>query len=145
MRIAERAVFVGEELLFVPCQNSDAVFVLNRFSLDEVEVIDVPGAHGAGMPRHGRYFYTTNLPGGGANGLYVIDTTALTVVGEPVDTPYPVPHNIALTPSGRKLYVTHSGPNDKVTVYKLSHGRPVPEYVGEITVGDNPFGLAYVP
>jgi DNA-binding beta-propeller fold protein YncE len=131
--------------LFVPCQNSDTVHVLNRFSLDEVEVIDVPGSHGAGMPRHGRYFYTTNLPGGGTDALYVIDTRSLAVVGDPVDTPYPVPHNIAFTPSGRKLYVTHSGPNDKVTVYRASIRQPVPEYVGEITVGANPFGLAYAP
>jgi YVTN family beta-propeller protein len=131
--------------LFVPCQNSDAVYVLDRFSLGEVEIIDVPGTHGAGMPRHGRYFYTTNLPGGGADALYVIDTKTLAVVGDPVETPYAVPHNIALTPSGRKLYVTHSGPNDKVTVYEASIMQPVPEYVGEITVGANPFGLAYVP
>ena len=51
----------------------------------------------------------------------------------------------ALTPSGRKLYITHSGANDKVTIYQRSHGQPVPAYVGEVTVGDNPFGLAYVP
>lgn len=130
--------------LFVPCQNSDAVYVLDRFSLAVVEVIDVPGAHGAGMPNPGRFFYTTNLPGGGTNGLYVIDTKTLTVVGEPVDTPYAAPHNIALTPSGGKLYVTHSGANDKVTVYEASNSQPVPVYAGEITVGNNPFGLAYV-
>ena len=131
--------------LFVPCQNTDAVFVLDQLSLDVVQILDVPGAHGAGMPRDGRYFYTTNLPGGGTDALFVIDTTALTLVGDPVDTPYTVPHNIALTPSGRKLYITHSGANDKVTIYQRSHGQPVPAYVGEVTVGDNPFGLAYVP
>jgi DNA-binding beta-propeller fold protein YncE len=131
--------------LFVPCQESDAVYVLDRFSLEAVEIIDVPGAHGAGMPLHGRYLYTTNLPEGGEDGLYVIDTSDLEVVGEPVDTPYSVPHNIALTPSGRKLYVTHSGPNDKVTVYRTSRWNPMPQYIGEVTVGSNPFGLAFVP
>ena len=131
--------------LFVPCQNSDAVYVLDRFSLDPVEIIDVPGAHGAGMPLHGRYLYTTNLPGGGDGALYVIDTRTLDVVGEPVDTPYSVPHNIALTPSGRKLYVTHSGPNNTVTVYRTSWWNPTPQYIGEVTVGSNPFGLDFVP
>jgi YVTN family beta-propeller protein len=131
--------------LFVPCQNSDAVYVLNRFNLNEQAVIPVPGAHGAGMPRHGRYFYTANLPGGGTDALFAIDTTTLTVVGAPADAPYTVPHNIAFTPSGRKLYLTHSGPNDKVTVYRIPPGMPVPQLMGEITVGTNPFGLAAIP
>jgi YVTN family beta-propeller protein len=131
--------------LFVPCQGSDAVYVLNRFNLDQVKIIDVPGAHGAGMRLDGRYFYTANLPGGGEDALFVIDTADLELVGEPVDTPYTVPHNIALTPSGRKLYLTHSGPNETVTVYRTRGWNPVPEYLGEVTVGSNPFGLDYVP
>lgn len=131
--------------LYVPCQNTDNVYVLNRFNMQEQEVIDVPGAHGAGMPRHGKYFYTTNLPNGGDDALYVIDTDSLEVVGDPVSTPYAVPHNIAFTPAAHKMYVTHSGPNDKVTIYKTSLWHPMPEYIGEVTVGDNPFGLAYVP
>jgi YVTN family beta-propeller protein len=134
-----------DPVLFVPCQNTDAVYVLDRVTLDELAIIDVPGAHGAGMPRNGRYFYTTNLPGGGTDALFVIDTSTLALVGEPVDAPHTVPHNIALTPSGRKLYITHSGPNDTVSVYRLSNGNPVPALVGEVTVGNNPFGLAYVP
>jgi len=32
-----------------------------------------------------------------------------------------------------------------VTVYKTSIGYPLPVYLGEVTVGDNPFGLAYIP
>ena len=131
--------------LYVPCQNTDDVYVLNRFNLDEVEILDVPGAHGSGMPFHGRYFYTTNLPAGGADALYVIDTDTLEVIGDPVATPYSVPHNIAFTKSAHKMYVTHSGPNNKVTVYKTSIGYPMPVYLGEVTVGDNPFGLAYIP
>jgi hypothetical protein len=62
-----------------------------------------------------------------------------------VDSPYPVPHNIALSPSGRRLFLTHSGAtSDKVTVYRTSRWDPTPELVGEVTVGLNPFGLAYV-
>ena len=62
-----------------------------------------------------------------------------------MDTPYAVPHNIALTPNGRKLYVTHSGANNKVTVFTTKGlFDPIPEFSGEVTVGDNPFGLAFV-
>ena len=133
------------DLLYVPCQNSDVVIVLNRETLAEVTTIVVPGAHGAGMVRNGKSFYTTNLPGGGEDALFAIDTAANTVIGEPVDTPFPVPHNIALTPNGQKLYVTHSGGDaEKVTVYTASRNNPTPVFLTEVTVGTNPFGLAYV-
>ena len=131
--------------LYIPAQNSSKVSVLNRFTLDQITDIDVPGAHGAGMRVDGRVFYTTNLPGGGTDGLFAINTRTNQVLGS-ADTPYPVPHNIALTPRGDKLYVTHSGgASDKVTVYSASRWEPVPVLLGEITVGLNPFGLAYVP
>ena len=98
------------------------------------------------MARNGKFFYTTNLPGGGIDGLYTIDTRTSAVVGEPTDTPYPVPHNIALTPNSHKLYVTHSGATaDKVTFYTMTSTDPVPVLAGDFTVGLNPFGLAYVP
>ena len=34
--------------------------------LELLDEIMVPGAHGAAMSSNGKYFYTTNLPGGGA-------------------------------------------------------------------------------
>ncbi|MFN2206244.1 MAG: YncE family protein [Candidatus Promineifilaceae bacterium] len=131
--------------LYIPAQNSDIVSVFNRFTLDPITEIAVPGAHGAGMRTDGRVFYTTNLPGGGVDGLFAIDTRTNQVL-DSVDTPYPVPHNIALTPSGDKLYVTHSGgASDKVSIYSASKSEPVPVLLGEVTVELNPFGLAYVP
>lgn len=130
--------------LYVPAQNSNKVSVLNRFNLKLVTEIDVPGAHGAGMRLDGRIFYTTNLPGGGTDGLFAINTRTNQVLGS-TDTPYPVPHNIALTPLGNKLFVTHSGSADKVTIYSASLREPVPVLMGEVTVGLNPFGIAYVP
>ena len=108
--------------------------------------IDIPGAHGAGMARDGQVFYTTNLPGGGAQGLFAIDLATNTVIGPATDTPYPVPHNIALTPDSRMLFLTHSGPiANKVTFYTASQDNPQPSFAGEVTVGRNPFGLSYVP
>jgi DNA-binding beta-propeller fold protein YncE len=133
-------------LLYVPSQGDDAVFVLDRVTMELLTVIPVPGAHGAGMARNGKFFYTSNLPGGGTGGLVTIDTQTNTVIGEATDTPYPVPHNIALTPNSHKLYLTHSGgAADKVTVYTMTGTDPVPVLAGEFTVGLNPFGLAYVP
>ncbi len=63
-----------------------------------------------------------------------------------MDTPYAVPHNLALTPNGRMLYVAHprGGTSDKVTAYRLVGRNKTPQYVGEISVGLNPFGLGYV-
>ena len=132
--------------LYVASQGGNSVSILDRYSLQPVRDLAVPGAHGAGMSLSGRYFYTTNLPGGGNGGLYTINTSTNSLVGEPVDAPYPVPHNIALTPIQAKLFVTHSGPTaDKVTFYSVSERNPVPVFAGEATVGLNPFGLAYVP
>lgn len=132
--------------LYVPSEGSGAVYVLDRRTLDLATILDVPGAHGAGMTRSGRYFYTTNLPGGGLDALWTIDTRTNSLVGTAVDTPYAVPHNIALTPDGRKLFVTHSGASaDKVTLYRTVGADPTPVYAGEVTVELNPFGLAFVP
>jgi DNA-binding beta-propeller fold protein YncE len=130
--------------LYVPCQNSDTVFVLNRYNMNLIETITVPGTHGAFMTTNGKTFYTTNLPGGGTDGLFAINTKNNQVIGSS-NTPYPVPHNIVVTTNTKKLYLTHSGAtSDKITVYEISNNNPIPTYFGEVTVGLNPFGLAFV-
>jgi DNA-binding beta-propeller fold protein YncE len=132
--------------LYVPCQNSNAVMVLNRFTMEPETEITVPGAHGAGMSRHRRFFYTTNISGGGTDALYTIDTRKNRLAGSPVDSPYPVPHNMAVSSNGKRLFLTHSGgSSDKVTVYRMGGWNPTPVFVTEVTVGLNPFGIAYVP
>ncbi len=132
--------------LYVPCQNTNQVIVLNRFTMQPRTDIAVPGAHGAGMTHSGRWFYTTNISGGGTDAISTINTRTNTLAGDPVDSPYPVPHNLALTRNDRKLYLTHSGgTSDKVTVYRIHGHDPTPQYVGEVTVGLNPFGLDVVP
>lgn len=132
--------------LYVPAQGGNAVYILDRYSMTEKKVLEIPGAHGAGMTTKGKFFYTTNLPGGGQNGLFAIDTSSNNIVGEPVDTPYPVPHNIAFNLFSDTLFLTHSGAAaGKVTYYKVSSSDPTPVFVGEVTVGLNPFGLSFVP
>ena len=132
--------------LYVPCQGSDVVIVLNRYTLDEMTRIDVPGAHGAAMAPNGKHFYTANLPGGGTDAIFTIDTRRNRTVGEAVDSPYPVPHNLALDQSGRTMFLTHSGGTaDKVTIYSVRGAGKKVRYASEVTVGLNPFGVAYVP
>jgi DNA-binding beta-propeller fold protein YncE len=135
--------------LYVPCQNTNNVFVLDRDTLlPIVDPLDVPGAHGAGMTNNGQTFYTTNFPGGGVDGLFAIDTQTNTTVGawDTGSPPIPGPHNIALTPNDRKLYVTHSGATaNQVSIYRISKWDVTPVFVRSVTVGLNPFGLTYVP
>ncbi len=136
---------MGPGPLLVACQNTNEVIAFDRTTLTELDRTDVPGAHGVAMNLTGSVFYTTNLPGGGIDALFTLDPATLAQIGDPVDTPYPIAHNLALTPDGTKLYVTHSGgASDKVTVFRIG-GDLRPVYEGEITVGFNPFGLAFVP
>jgi DNA-binding beta-propeller fold protein YncE len=129
--------------IYVPCQNSDAVYVLNAVTLGLVDVLLIPGAHGAITSTNSQQFFTTNLPGGGAKAIYPVNTKNNTIL-PPASTPASVPHNLALTPNGKKLYVTHSGvTNDQVSVLAVSKNG-TPTYLGAVTVGLNPFGLAYV-
>jgi YVTN family beta-propeller protein len=136
--------------LYVPSQGSNAVFVLDRTSMEVVTVIDAPGAHGAAMTRAGDVFYTTNLPGGGTNGIIAIDMETNAILGA-VNTPLtgaliPVPHNLALTPNGKQLYLTHSGGTaNQVSIYHTTGNDPLPSFSAVVTVGTNPFGLAYIP
>lgn len=139
------AVTQRNNMLYVPCQGDDSVYVFDRDTLAPVDVVPVPGAHGAGIVADGRYFYTTYLPGGGANAIWTIDTDTNEIVGDPVDAPYTVPHNIAIAPGAQKLYLTHSGMNDETTVYDLSGDGVTPVYLTEVTTGANPFGLAWIP
>ena len=133
-------------LLYVAAQNSNNVTVLKRRDLSQVTTIDVPGAHGVWIPRSGRVLYATNLPGGGTDGLFTVNLRTNTVLGDPVDTAFPIPHNVVATGKGDRLYVTHSwGTSDKVSVYEISRMNPVPVPLGDVTVGLNPFGLAFVP
>ncbi len=140
------AATASNDLLYVPTQGSNQVSILDRATLDLVKEISIPGAHGAGMPidrKNFDVFYTTNLPGEGTDALYAIDTKTNKLLGEPVDAPFPVPHNIALSAEGDKLFVTHSGSNNQVSIYTLNEEK-LPELSGSVTVGNNPFGLAAV-
>ena len=135
--------------LHVACQDTDDVHVLDRDALDALGVIPILGGHCVWVPPHGQTLYVTHfpshlpggLPGPGAVGLFAVDLDPDTPLGG-LATPYSGPHNLASTDDGHKLYVTHSNGGTKVTVYDLPTPTSVPELLGEIDVGGNPFGIA---
>jgi DNA-binding beta-propeller fold protein YncE len=129
-------------MLFVPAQNASTVYAFDR-RLNARAKIAVPNAHGACFHPDGKVFYTTDFAGGGRGGLVTIDARSFAVLGT-TDAPFAVPHNVAITRDGRKVYVTHSGAtSDKVSVYSVpSANHPVPVHLIDVTVGRNPFGLA---
>ncbi len=130
------------DFLYVPNQNTNELIILDRFTMDEVKTLSIPGAHGAGMDYRSKFFLTTNLPGGGTNGIFNVRMRT-NEVADVVDTPYPIPHNLAFTARGDKVYLTHSGgSSDKVTVYRLNRRTGALSFHKEFDVGLNPFGLA---
>lgn len=131
--------------LFVASQGSSEIAVLHRFNLSRQDTVSIPAAHGLDITQNGRVVYTTNIGGGGTDALWAVNVNQGEVIGEPVDTPVAVPHNLVLADNDRKLYVTHSGPNTAVSVYTVSRQDPVPVYLTTVDVGLNPFGLEYVP
>jgi DNA-binding beta-propeller fold protein YncE len=136
-------------LLYVPAQESNKVDIFDRrgTELVKVDTIEQPGAHGIDIGPLGRYLYTTNLPGGGANGLFAIDTRTNQIVGDldGVDTPFPDPHNVALIGDGSKLFLTHSGANSSQVSFYSFPDPTLPVLDDSVNLdGLNPFGLAFV-
>jgi YVTN family beta-propeller protein len=135
-------------LLYVPAAISNQIDVFDRrgTELVKVDTIEQPGAHGIEFSANGEYIYSTNLPGGGDNGLFAINSVTNEVVGDldGVDTPFPVPHNVWLTGDGERLFLTHSGDeSSQVSFYSLENpALPVLESSTNVE-GLNPFGLAY--
>lgn len=126
------------KMIYVPCQGANAVYVINRNTMNISTIIPFNGAHGAGITGNGRYFYTADIVG---SNLGTIDTYTNTLVGSAVSTPFPVAHNVIPNCKNTKLFVTHSGAtNDKLTIYDLS---PTPTHSASLVVGLNPFGLGY--
>ncbi len=129
--------------LLVASQDSGTVVALNTKHLRERDQVKVPNAHG--IFALGERLYVSNIADNGSDGLYTLENRWLNVI-QINDTPFPTPHNIAVSDNGEKIYITHSGAQqDKVSVFVTKPGLSFPSYEGEVTVGKNPFGLAYIP
>ncbi|MDJ0678728.1 MAG: PEP-CTERM sorting domain-containing protein [Xenococcaceae cyanobacterium MO_167.B52] len=133
------------EFLYVPVENSNAVQILDRDTLDIVKTLNFEGAHGTGMSPDGSVFCTTNFLGGTEDTLSCIDTAINEIAaGNPIDTPVERAHNLVFNGDGTKLYVTHSSTDlDLVSFYSVED--KVPSLLGTVNTGTNPFGIAFVP
>lgn len=128
----------ANDKLYVASQGSSELKILKRSDLSEVETLMVPNAHGLGMNIDGSYLYIGNIAEGGTQATYTLDLNTNSLVGSPVDAPFSAPHNYAVTSDNEKLFLTHSGANDQVSIYTLN---PTPTLIHSVMVGDNPFGL----
>ncbi len=129
--------------LYVPAQNGNAVEVFSRTDLSPLPpVIDLEAAHGAAIALDGLTLYVTNIANGGMDGLATIDPVSQMLL-DLVDTPFEVPHNIALSPDQNKLYLTHSGATQTaVSVWDISAPDRLPVLLTTVDTDLNPFGLA---
>jgi DNA-binding beta-propeller fold protein YncE len=137
--------------IFVACQETDNVFVIDRTTMIESNEIPLLGGHGVWIPPQGQTLYVTNFPshvtggapGPGANGLFSVDLGTETESGSLATAPQP--HNLVSTPDGNKLYLTHSNSAELVTVFDISNPDGLPRNPSSITVGNVPFGIAFMP
>lgn len=131
--------------VFVPCEGSDLVYVLDADTLDIETTLAVPSPHGATISPDKNRFYTTNIAGGGVDAIWVISTQTLSIIGGPTNSPSPQPDSVTVEENlGRRLYCTHSAGNT-VSIYRSSPTNPDPLFLKELTVGLNPHGLDYAP
>ena len=133
-------VFVRSGRLYVASQDSSTVALFRARDLRPMGSIQVEAAHGIFVTNSLEVLVTT-ISGGGIEAVSELNPR-LTTVRDTVDTDFLVPHNITVD-NRRQMFVTHSGGTaDKVSVIRLGgSGFGEPQTV---TVGLNPFGLAFV-
>lgn len=132
-------LFMRGNKLYVASQGASTVERYNGRTLQLLDTIDVPNAHGIYISNRGEVL-ATNIAGGGTDGVYEVDRN-LRQVRSTTDT-LAIPHNLTVD-GNRQGWVTHSGPtSDQVSVIDLERMGFGP--TATVTVGLNPFGLAFV-
>ena len=133
-------LFVRGGKLYVASQEASTISRYHATTLAPLGDQPVPAAHGLFVTDRNEVF-VTNIAGGGVDALWELDGR-LAGVTDVADTTPPVPHNLTVD-DNRQLWVTHSGGTaDQVSVVQLG-----PDGFGDstvVTVGTNPFGLAFV-
>lgn len=124
--------------LIVPCQSGE-VYQLNGNDLSVLNSQSFTGAHGIFASPDQQNVYVTNITGGQ---LYSIETSNNMLQGSVINTLSGTPHNIVINKEGTKAFITHSGASaSTVSTYSIINGNITTGTT--ITVGTNPFGLAY--
>lgn len=133
-------LFVRAGKLYVASQDASSISRFHAVTLAPLGSASVPAAHGLFVTDRGEVF-VTNIAGGGVDALWELDSQ-LSAVADVADTVPPVPHNLTVD-NDRQLWVTHSGGTaDQVSVVDLDNAGFGSSTT--ITVGTNPFGLAFV-
>lgn len=128
--------------LYVTAQDDNSVSYVNTRHLYTYKKLTIPNAHG--IFAKGQRLYIGNIAEEGVNGLYSIFAKWGYTIGA-INLPHSKPHNISVTDNGKKIYVTHSGNNNTVSVIDTMPYFQLPVFKTSVTVGDNPFGLVYIP
>jgi YVTN family beta-propeller protein len=124
--------------LYVPCQ-SGQLYTLNGNNLSLISNNPFAGAHGIFPSPDQRNIFVTNISGAQ---LYSISAVNSTLNEPALNTINPTPHNIVVNLDGNKMFVTHSGATaNTVSTYSIMNGKIATGTT--ITIGTNPFGLAY--
>ena len=133
-------LFVDKNRLYVASQESSSVTRYRVGSLQEVSTTSVPNAHGIYVTNKNEVL-VTNIGGGGIDAVWELNAR-LNRVRDITDTSVPTPHNLTVD-DRRQAWVTHSGGTaNQVSVIDLERRGFGDATV--ITVGTNPFGLAFV-
>lgn len=125
-------------------EQSGKVNFLTRQNMKIVKTVKmVPGAHGIYWNPEGTQIYSANIASDGPNSLYSISNQQLgsAQLVETLDSGFSKPHNIAVDFVAQRLYLTHSGANDVVSVYDIQNGT---QLLGTIQTGANPFGIGFI-
>lgn len=140
--------------LYVPSQETGEVAVFHAVTMKKLQTLPLPGAHGVFQPAGTRVLLVADITGGGSDDLHALRASWFGLSAkDQADTGTPTAHNIAATPFGHRIMVTHSGAtSDTVTLHTLKFTGPwwLPfadvelVKVGEAKADTNPFGLAYV-
>jgi DNA-binding beta-propeller fold protein YncE len=132
-------LFVRGARLHIASQAGSTVSTYVASTLRPLASLDLPAAHGIYVTANGEVL-VTNIAGGGTDALWSLNHRL--DVRDVTDTAVAVPHNITVDRSG-DVFVTHSGATaDQVSV--VDHDRDGFGPAQLVTVGTNPFGLAFV-
>lgn len=134
-------LFVNAGKLYVASQAGNSIGVYHAGSLRMIDEYMVPAAHGIFVSSRSGVL-GTNISGGGFDAVWALDGR-LRRTSDQVTTSVAIPHNLTIDTSDQ-VFVTHSGgAANQVSVIQLSRrgqfGEPQ-----TVTVGTNPFGLAFI-
>jgi len=125
---------VGKNL-FIPTQNANEIVVASISDLSIIKRIPYPSAHG--ITASNKYVFVTGISD---NKIGVIDSKKLGLVSE-ITTEFNVPHNVAVSNNGKKLFLAHSGGSATKSVFYNVSAQGALEKISDYDTGLNPFGV----